>query len=166
VIKRQLLYLGEINDAQRAQWCSTIDVLDESNDSFNQMSLFPDDRTAPAGVTNSVQVRFNELSLHRPCQWGGCWLAMELWSNLGLDRFWASRLPRSRKGTDWLNVLKTLVGYTACSTRAASGGSTATGSRTAPWPTCSARTTRSRPRTRSTAASTSSANTRPICFPT
>jgi len=111
VIKRQLLYLGEINDAQRAQWCSTIDVLDESNDSFKQMSLFPDDRTAPLGLANSVQVRLNELSLHRPRQWGGCWLAMELWGHLGLDRFWASRLPRSRKGTDWLNVLKTLVGY-------------------------------------------------------
>ena len=77
VIKRQLLYLGEINGAQRAQWCSTIDVLDESNDSFKQMSLFPDDRTAPPGVANSVQVRLNELSLHRPRQWGGRWLAME-----------------------------------------------------------------------------------------
>jgi hypothetical protein len=52
-------------------------VLDESNDSFKQMSLFPDDRTAPPGVTNSVQVRLNELSLHRPSQWGGRWLAME-----------------------------------------------------------------------------------------
>ena len=32
VIKRQLLCLGEINDAQRAQWCSALDVLD---DGFN-----------------------------------------------------------------------------------------------------------------------------------
>jgi hypothetical protein len=29
------------------------------------------------GVANSVQVRLNELSLHRPRQWGGRWLAME-----------------------------------------------------------------------------------------
>ena len=111
VIKRQLLYLGEINDAQRAQWCSTLDVLDESSDSFKQMSLFPDDRTPPPRLANCVQIRLDQLSLRHPRQWGGCWLAMELWTHLGLDRFWASRLPQSRKGTDWLNVLKTLVGY-------------------------------------------------------
>ena len=51
------------------------------------------------------------MTLHRPRQWGGCWLAMELWSQLGLDGFWAPRLPQSRKGTGWLNVLKTLVSY-------------------------------------------------------
>jgi len=47
VIKRQLLYLGEINDAQRAQWCSALEVLDESNNTIKQMSLFPADRTPP-----------------------------------------------------------------------------------------------------------------------
>lgn len=38
VIKRQLLYLGEINDAQRVQWCSALDVLDESDGVVKQMS--------------------------------------------------------------------------------------------------------------------------------
>ena len=36
VIKRQLLYLGEINDTQRAQWCSALDVLEGSNPSCVQ----------------------------------------------------------------------------------------------------------------------------------
>jgi len=111
VIKRQVLYLGEINDGQRAQWCSALDVLDESNDTVRQMSLFPDDRTPPADVCNPIQIRLNRMTLHRPRQWGGCWLAMELWNQLGLDGFWAPRLPDSRKGTGWLNVLKTLVSY-------------------------------------------------------
>jgi transposase len=111
VIKRQLLYLGEINDAQRAQWCSALDVLDESTDTVKQMSLFPEDRTPPADVCNPVQIRLNQMTLHHPRQWGGCWLAMELWTQLGLDGFWGPRLPDSRKGTGWLNVLKTLVGY-------------------------------------------------------
>ena len=111
VIKRQLLYLGEINDAQQAQWCSALDVLDESNDSFRQMSLFPEDRTPPPEVFNPVQIRLSHMTLRHPRQWGGCWLTMELWNQLGLDEFWAPRLPESRKGTDWLNVLKTLVGY-------------------------------------------------------
>jgi len=111
VIKRQVLYLGEINDAQRAQWCSALDVLDESADSVRQMSLFPEDRTPPAEVSHPIQIRLHQLTLCRPRQWGSCWLALELWDQLGLDRFWRTRLLPSRKGTDWLNVLKTLVSY-------------------------------------------------------
>jgi transposase len=36
---------------------------------------------------------------------------MELWNQLELDSFWTPRLPQSRKGTEWLNVLKTLAAY-------------------------------------------------------
>jgi len=111
VIKRPLLYLGEINDAQRAQWCSALDVFDEPAGRAKQISLFPEDRTPPPEVSNPVQIRLNQMTLRRPRQWGGCWLAMELWNQLDLDAFWAPRLPASRKGTDWLSVLKTLVCY-------------------------------------------------------
>ncbi|MBU0678829.1 MAG: IS1634 family transposase [Verrucomicrobia bacterium] len=111
VMKRPLLYLGEINDAQRAQWCSALDVFDKSGGSVKQMSLFPEDRTPPPEILNPIQIRLNRMTLHRPRQWGGCWLAMELWRQLGLDGFWTPRLPASRKGTVWLNVLKTLVCY-------------------------------------------------------
>lgn len=54
VIKRQVLYLGEINDAQRAQWCSALEVFDEQSDTVKQMSIFPEDRTPPAAVCNPV----------------------------------------------------------------------------------------------------------------
>jgi len=111
VMKRQLLYLGELNDSQRAQWCSALDVLDESDGSTRQMSLFPEDRTPPPDVSNPVQIRLNKMTLRHPRQWGGCWLALELWKQLDLDSFWSPRLPQSRKGTEWLNVLKTLVAY-------------------------------------------------------
>lgn len=110
-MKRPVLYLGEINDTQRAQWCTALDVLDESNDSIRQMSLFPDDRTPPPEISNPVQLRLNQMTLHHPRQWGGCWLALELWEQLGLDDFWAPRLSDSRKGTEWINVLKTLAVY-------------------------------------------------------
>jgi hypothetical protein len=36
---------------------------------------------------------------------------MLLWDELRLDDFWRPLLPLSRQGTDWLNVLKTLVVY-------------------------------------------------------
>ncbi|MDJ0863930.1 MAG: IS1634 family transposase [Gammaproteobacteria bacterium] len=111
VVQRQVLYLGEINDSQKAAWCRTIDVLDEDQDTSAQVALFPEDRSAPALDCDVVQVRLSGLKLHRPRQWGACWLACGLWEQLQLDRFWQPRLRPSRKGTRWLNVLKTLVCY-------------------------------------------------------
>jgi len=58
-----------------------------------------------------VRIRLSQLSLHHPRQWGGCWLAAQLWEQLGLDRFWAECLPPSRKGTRWDWVLQVLVSY-------------------------------------------------------
>jgi hypothetical protein len=43
--------------------------------------------------------------------WGACWLALSLWEELHLDRFWAARLPPSRKGTRWDQELFVLVAY-------------------------------------------------------
>jgi hypothetical protein len=111
MVQRHVLYLGEINDAQRAAWCKTIEVL-EGNSRYTQpMAIFPEDRQAPELDCAVIQVRLDQLRLERPRQWGACWLALEFWSWLQLDEFWEERLPVSRKGTDWLNVLKTLVVY-------------------------------------------------------
>ena len=111
MVQRHVLYLGEINDAQRAAWCKTIDVLEGSGGDTRQIAIFPEDRPAPPLDCAVIQVRLDQLRLERPRQWGACWLALEFWSWLQLDEFWAERLPVSRKGTDWLNVLKTLVVY-------------------------------------------------------
>lgn len=111
VRQRQVLYLGEINGSQKSAWCRAIEVFDDGRDEYRPMALFPSDRQAPPMDCDVVQVRLSQLSLHHPRQWGGCWLALNLWSQLKLDEFWASRLPPSRKGTSWLNVLKTLVCY-------------------------------------------------------
>ena len=58
-----------------------------------------------------VRIRLSQLSLHRPRQWGACWLTGQLWEQVGLDQFWAACLPPSRKGTRWDQVLQTLVTY-------------------------------------------------------
>ena len=110
VVQRQVLYLGEINDRQRAAWCKSIEVLREDSGA-RTMALFAADREAPELDCEVVRIRVGDLSLHRPRQWGACWLALELWDRLELDRFWRPRLPPSRQGTRWLDVLKTLVCY-------------------------------------------------------
>src|ERR1700759_2019850 len=110
-VQRHVLYLGEINDSQRAAWCQTIEAFDESGQACKQIALFPEDRAAPPLECDVVHVRLSGLPLRRPRQWGGCWLACHLWDQLELDEFWSPRLPVSRQGTRWLNVLKTLVAY-------------------------------------------------------
>lgn len=110
-VQRHVLYLGEINDSQRAAWCQTVEAFDEGSRQAKQIALFPEDRRAPALDCDVVHVRLSELRLCRPRQWGACWLASEVWNQLQLDEFWSARLPPSRQGTRWLNVLKTLVMY-------------------------------------------------------
>lgn len=75
------------------------------------MALFPEDREAPPLDCEVIQIRMDALTLHRPRQWGACWLACHLWRMLELDSFWKPRLTTARNRTDWLNVLKTLVCY-------------------------------------------------------
>jgi hypothetical protein len=110
-VQRHVLYLGEINDNQRAAWCQTIEAFDEGGQQARQIALFPEDRAAPALDCDVVHVRLSGLRLRRPRQWGACWLACHLWDQLRLDDFWSARLPTSRQGTPWLNVLKALVCY-------------------------------------------------------
>jgi DDE family transposase len=111
IIQRHVLYLGEINDGQEAAWRRSIAVFADGAAEPRQMALFPEGRALPVADSEVVQIRLGALALRRPRQWGGCWLAAALWDQLQLDGFWSARLKPSRKGTRWLNVLKTLVFY-------------------------------------------------------
>ncbi len=111
IVQRQVLYLGEINDNQKAGWCKTIEVLQEGEPQLKQMAIFPEDRAVPVMDCDIVQIRLSELQLYRPRQWGACWLTCQLWGQLRLDDFWSDKLTTSRQGTRWLNVFKTLVCY-------------------------------------------------------
>ena len=110
-VSRPILYLGEINDSQKAAWTKTIEVFDSDRQAFTQLALFPLQRAIPAHVIEAVQVRLAEFSLHRPRQWGACWVACLLWQQLQLDAFWSERLHASREGTDWKSILQVLVIY-------------------------------------------------------
>jgi len=112
--QKHILYLGELNDAQRAGWVRAIDALDDAHpqNAHTQLALFPDDRTElPALEIPIVKIHIDRIALHRPRQFGACWLAMHMWDRLGLDSFWTPRLRPSRQNTHWLHVLKTLVAY-------------------------------------------------------
>jgi len=111
VVQRHVLYLGEINDSQRAAWQKSIEVFDEQQGQARQCALFPEDRIPAADAAFAVQVRLNQLQLSRPRTWGACWLGDQLWRELQLDTFFAGRLGVSREGTDWEKVLRVLTLY-------------------------------------------------------
>src|SRR6202167_673532 len=107
--QRTVLYLGEINDQQQAAWRKTRDVFNEAEQRYTTMSLFPDDREIPADAWDSAQIKLSGLELRRPRVFGNCWLACELWRQLGMDEFWQERLPDGREAVSWEKVLRLLV---------------------------------------------------------
>jgi transposase len=112
VVQRHVLYLGEINDSQELAWRKSIEALEPGARQTRTLSLFPEDRCE--GLVDDasiVRLKLKELRLMRPRMFGACWLAVLLWRELRLDGFFRARLPASRKGTRWDEVLLVLVAY-------------------------------------------------------
>jgi len=107
--QRTVLYLGEVNDKQEDAWRKTLDVFDEQQHRSRTLSLFPEDREIPEDCVDSLQVRLSGLELRRPRLFGNCWLACDIWHQLGLDEFWQRRLPDGREAVSWEKVLELLV---------------------------------------------------------
>jgi hypothetical protein len=95
------IWARSINDQQQAAWRKTLEVFDEQEQRYTALSLFPDDREIPPDAVDSVQVKLSGLELRRPRILGHCWLACELWQQLGLDEFWQARLPEAREAVSW-----------------------------------------------------------------
>ena len=111
-VQRHLLYLGEINDSQKAAWTKVTEVFDTARQHTRELAFYPADRAVPDHAAQyGVQVRLSEFELRRPRQWGACWVGCRLWDQLQLEEFWRRRLPDSREGTCWRHVLETLTVY-------------------------------------------------------
>lgn len=111
VHQRTLLYLGELNDSQQAAWIKALEIFNADSGQTETHSLFPSDRTPPPTGTPALSLRLDNYQLSHPRQYGACWLAGELWRQLGLDQFWAQQLTPSREGTDWARLLQVSVAY-------------------------------------------------------
>jgi hypothetical protein len=109
IVQWTVLYLGEINDSQQAAWRKTLEVFDEEKQENRNLSLCPDDRALPNDAVDSIQVKLSEMQLRRPRPFGNCWLASELWRQLGLTEFWRETLPAGREVVSWEKVLRLLV---------------------------------------------------------
>ncbi len=135
VLQRHVLYLGEISGGQQEAWQKSIEIFEDGQPHPRTVALLPEQAFGVAvepavqepEAPRVIRVRLAEMELRRPprrrCtgqaeagewasrQWGACWLACHLYQQLGLDGFFAERLPPSRKGTRWDLVLQTLCAY-------------------------------------------------------
>ena len=111
VVQRHVLYLGEINDEQQVAWRRSIEIFDQGENAARTVALVAAERQIEQDSQAIVRIRIDEMELRRPRQWGGCWLACELYHQLELDQFFSQRLAPSRKGTRWDLILQTLVCY-------------------------------------------------------
>ena len=111
VVQRHVLYLGALSAAQELSWEKTAQRFDGRQPLEEPLPGLASERELLAQEVATIKVYLNHFRIERPRQWGACWVALTIWHLLKLSEFWSSRLPPSREGTRWLNVLSALVIY-------------------------------------------------------
>ena len=119
VVQRHVLYLGEISMPQQQAWQEGMEVFAEGAPRPKTAALWREPAEGEVvaavdrqcGTLETVRIRASAMTLHRPRQWGACWLFCHLYQTLQLDEFFAPLLPASRKGTRWDLILQTLCAY-------------------------------------------------------
>src|SRR5712692_303499 len=91
--QRTLCYLGELNDSAQARWLKTIEVFNEQGES-RQLKLFPSTVEPPEDEAGVARVLVDQVRLERVRRFGDCFLGLELWKRVGLDRFWEEWLDQ------------------------------------------------------------------------
>src|SRR5271157_3446534 len=106
--QRTLCYLGELNDSAQARWLKTIEVFNEQGET-QQLRLFPSDVEPPADDPQVARVLLNQVRLERTRQFGSCWLGLELWRRLELDRFFEETVDEHEADVPWSRVAAVLA---------------------------------------------------------
>jgi len=105
---RTLCYLGELNGSAQARWWKTVEVFNEQGEA-EQLKLFPAQVESPADDPQVARVLVNQVRLERMRQFGACWLGVELWRQLGLDRFFEECLEAQEADVPWSRVTAVLA---------------------------------------------------------
>lgn len=111
VVQRHVLYLGRLTPAQEASWQKTAEQFGEGSPPGASLPGLASEGELQSKEAAAIAVHLKQFRIERPRQWGACWVALTAWNLLKLSEFWSRRLPPSREGTRWLNVLITLVIY-------------------------------------------------------
>jgi transposase len=106
--QKTLCYLGELNSFSQARWSKTIEVFNEQGET-QQRKLFPLQAEAPLDEPQVAWVLLNKVRLERTRQFGSCWLGLELWRRLNLDRFFEQSVDEHEADVPWSRVAAVLA---------------------------------------------------------
>ena len=106
--QRTLCYLGELNDSAQARWLKTIEVFNEHGES-RQLKLFPSEVEAPEDDPNVARVLLNKVRLERSRQFGNCYVGLDLWKWLELDRFYEELVDEEPADVAWSRIAALLA---------------------------------------------------------
>jgi hypothetical protein len=106
--QKTLCYLGELNSSSQARWLKTVEVFNEQGEA-QQLKLFPSHIEAPADDPQVARVLLNKVRLERTRQFGACWLGLELWKRLQLDRFFETAVDDDPADVPWSRVAALLA---------------------------------------------------------
>lgn len=111
VVQRHVLYLGKLTLAQEVSWQRTAEQFGGEPPPGQSLPGLATERELQSKEAAAIAVHLKRFRIERPRQWGACWVTLTVWNILKLSEFWSRRLPPSREGTRWLNVLILLVIY-------------------------------------------------------
>ena len=106
--QKTLCYLGELNGSAQARWLKTIEVFNEQGEA-QQLKLFPAHVEPPPDDPQVARVLLNRVRLERARQFGSCWLGLELWKHLELDRFFADAVDEQEADVPWSRIAAVLA---------------------------------------------------------
>jgi transposase len=106
--QRTLCHLGELNDCDQARWLRTAEVFNAQGEA-QQLKLFPSHVEPPAGNAQVACVLVNQVRLERTRQFGACYLGLELWRRLELDRFFEQAVDHDAADVAWSRVAALLA---------------------------------------------------------
>jgi transposase len=106
--QKTLCYLGELNSSAQARWLRTIEVFNDQGEA-RQLKLFPS-HLAPAEDDPQVaRVLLKKVRLERTRTFGACFLGLELWKQLDLDRFFEQTVDGEPADVPWSRVAALLA---------------------------------------------------------
>src|SRR5215813_4270889 len=132
--QRTLCHLGELNGSDQARWLRTIEVFNEQGEA-QQLKLFPSHVEPPADDPQVARVLIRRVRLERTRQFGACYLGLELWRRLELDRFFEQAVDDDPADVPWSRVAALLTINRLCAP-AANWPSNSVGSHRQRWTTC------------------------------
>src|ERR1700738_2847242 len=106
--QKTLCYLGELNSSAQARWLKTIEVFNEQGEA-QHLKLFPAHVEPPADDPQVARGLMNKVLLEPTRQVGACWLGLELWKRLELDRFFEEAVDKQEVDVPWSRIAAVLA---------------------------------------------------------